>query len=136
MSTKNNIVKKEEKIEKLKQELNELPKEQRIMLLQQTDQYRGTLPPPEMLKEFDVIIPDGAERIMKMAETEAKERQENNKLLLKYNSLGLWFAFIVAISVFVMAFILALNKNNVGAGILAGTVLTGVVIAFIKGVKN
>lgn len=136
MSTKNNIVKKEEKIEKLKQELNELPKEQRIMLLEQTVQYRGTLPPPEMLKEFDVIIPDGAERIMKMAETEAKERQENNKLLLKYNSLGLWFAFIVAISVFVMAFILALNKNNVGAGILAGTVLTGVVIAFIKGVKN
>lgn len=136
MSTKNNIVKKEEKIEKLKQELNELPKEQRIMLLEQTVQYRGTLLPPEMLKEFDVIIPDGAERIMKMAETEAKERQENNKLLLKYNSLGLWFAFIVAISVFVMAFILALNKNNVGAGILAGTVLTGVVIAFIKGVKN
>lgn len=136
MSSKNNIVNKEEKIKKLQQELNELSKEQRIMLLEQTVQYRGTLPPPKMLKEFDMIIPDGAERIMKMAETEAKERQENNKLLLKYNSLGLWFAFIVAISVFVMAFILALNRNNVGAGILAGTVLTGVVIAFIKGVKN
>ena len=136
MSSKNNIVNKEEKIKKLQQELNELSKEQRIMLLEQTVQYRGTLPPPKMLKEFDMIIPDGAERIMKMAETEAKERQENNKLLLKYNSLGLWFAFIVAISVFVMAFILALNRTNVGAGILAGTVLTGVVIAFIKGVKN
>ena len=136
MSSKNNIVNKEEKIKKLQQELNELSKEQRIMLLEQTVQYRGTLPPPKMLKEFDMIIPDGAERIMKMAETEAKERQENNKLLLKYNSLGLRFAFIVAISVFVMAFILALNRNNVGAGILAGTVLTGVVIAFIKGVKN
>lgn len=113
MSSKNNIVNKEEKIKKLQQELNELSKEQRIMLLEQTVQYRGTLPPPKMLKEFDMIIPDGAERIMKMAETEAKERQENNKLLLKYNSLGLWFAFIVAISVFVMAFILALNRNNV-----------------------
>lgn len=113
MSSKNNIVNKEEKIKKLQQELNELSKEQRIMLLEQTVQYRGTLPPPKMLKEFDMIIPDGTERIMKMAETEAKERQENNKLLLKYNSLGLWFAFIVAISVFVMAFILALNRNNV-----------------------
>lgn len=37
-------------------------------------QWLGPLPPPDTLAEFDAIIPNGAERIMRMAEIEQEER--------------------------------------------------------------
>jgi len=37
-------------------------------------QWQGPLPPPEALANFDQIIPNGAERIMKMVEDEQAHR--------------------------------------------------------------
>lgn len=37
-------------------------------------QWQGPLPPPEALANFDSIIPNGAERIMKMVEDEQAHR--------------------------------------------------------------
>ena len=139
MSLKKNIVKKDDKVEKIKQEISELPKEQKEMFIEQTIQtieYRGMLPPPVMLKQFNEIIPNGADRFMKMAEIEAKERQIYNRKQLKYHSVGLYLAFILALFVFIGGFILAYRGNNTGSGILIGTALTGVVMAFINGKKT
>ena len=94
MSSKKNIVKKDDKVEKIKQEISALPKEQKEMFIEQTKEmfieqtieYRGILPPPVMLKQFNEIIPNGADRFMKMAEIEAKERQIYNRKQQKYNS--------------------------------------------------
>ena len=36
--------------------------------------YAGPIPPPAMLKEFNEIIPDGANRILKMAEVQVAHR--------------------------------------------------------------
>lgn len=144
MNSKKNIVKKDDKVEKIKQEISKLPKEQKEMFIEQTKEmfieqtieYKGILPPPVMLKQFNEIIPNGADRIMKMAEIEAEERKIYNRKQLRYHSAGLYLAFILALFVFIGGFILAYSGNNTGSGILVGTVLTGVVIAFINGKKT
>ena len=38
--------------------------------------FAGPLPPPAALREYDEVIADGAERIMRMAETSLKHRQK------------------------------------------------------------
>ena len=77
MTSKKNTVKKQEiaKLQELEKQISSLPEEQKLMLLQKETvaEYSGVLPPPSMLKQFDEVIPNGAERIMAMAEKEANE---------------------------------------------------------------
>ena len=137
MTSKKNIVKNDEniKLKKLEKEISSLPKEQKLMLFREetTAEYSGILPPPAMLKEFDKVIPNGAERIMRMAEKEADERHENNKSYVKYNKLGLILGFVLACIALIGSFILAYIGNNIGAGGIFITVVSGVAIALIKG---
>jgi uncharacterized membrane protein len=50
----------------------------RTMLVQQTSvqSFSGPLPPPEVLKRFDEIVPGAAERIIKMAEAQSEQRKD------------------------------------------------------------
>lgn len=41
--------------------------------------FSGPLPPPEILGEYNEMLKDGAERIMKMAENQSKHRIELEK---------------------------------------------------------
>jgi len=45
-------------------------------------EWSGALPPPAALQQFDGIIKDGAERIMRMAEQEQTHRQEMEQIAL------------------------------------------------------
>ena len=57
---------------------NELAQEV-IAIVGQT--FSGPLPPPDALKRYSDIIPNGAERIMAMAEEQSKHRRELEKNL-------------------------------------------------------
>lgn len=46
----------------------------RITAASVSSQWTGPLPPPEALNRFNQVIPDGAERIFKMAEAEQAHR--------------------------------------------------------------
>ncbi len=65
--------------------------------------FSGPLPPPEIMKAYNDIIPDGAERILAMAESQASHRQELEKVVVKANSWhqvwGIVAAFAVTIIV-------------------------------------
>jgi uncharacterized membrane protein len=52
------------------------PRPQQVVAQTQTTQtqWSGPLPPPEVLQKFDVVIRGGAERILRMAETEQQHR--------------------------------------------------------------
>ena len=137
MTSKKNIVKKQEKekLQELEKQISKLPEEQKLMLFQKETiaEYSGILPPPSMLEQFDKIIPNGAERIMSMAEKEANERHLTNRKMVNYNSIGMYLAFILAVTLFAFSFILSLKGNNTGAVILAGVGLTGIVTTFVTG---
>lgn len=64
-------------------------------------QFSGPLPPPEVLREFDQIIPGAAERILSMAEQEGVHRRELEKRIVRVgthnDSVGMYLATLVAI---------------------------------------
>jgi uncharacterized membrane protein len=45
--------------------------------------FSGPLPPPSILGKYNDILPNGAERIMKMAENQSTHRIELEKLAIK-----------------------------------------------------
>lgn len=57
----------------------------------------GILPPSQELAEYDRIIPDGAERIMQMAEKQQQHRFDRDKALLDERKRGQYLGFIAAL---------------------------------------
>jgi uncharacterized membrane protein len=47
--------------------------------------YRGLLPPPEMLAQFNQVIPNGADRIIAMAEGQLQHAQTLERALVSAN---------------------------------------------------
>lgn len=105
------------------------------LLLQKIQHFSGPLPSPEMLKEYNKILPDSAERIFRMAEKaqdhyEATERKLI-ELEIKKVPKGQNFAFIIAITGIIGAVICAfLGQVTIGS-IIGGATLISVVPYFI-----
>lgn len=102
-----------------------------------TSFYSGPLPPPELLSQFNDCIPDGANRIMVMAEKQQEHRilQEDKTISanLKESSRGQVFGFILVILIFLFASYLVVSGNTkTGAIIMLGD-LASVLIAYFKG---
>lgn len=51
--------------------------------------YQGPLPPPEMLAQYNDIIPNGADRIMRIAENQSLHRQDDER---KRTDAQIWLA--------------------------------------------
>ena len=64
--------------------------------------YSGPLPQPEDLEKYNTIVPGAAERIIIMAEKQAKHRQELEKIAIKSGDrnslLGQIFGFIIGLA--------------------------------------
>ncbi len=68
-----------------------------------TFEFRGPLPPPELLKSYNDAFAGCAERVVAMAEKQSGHRQELEKMIVEGNckaqTRGQWFAFILALVV-------------------------------------
>lgn len=68
----------------------------------QKHEWAGPLPPPSVLSEFDRVVQGGAERIMRMAESEQSHRHGIEKAIIdaetKAKSRGYWLGFLVSIT--------------------------------------
>jgi len=111
------------------------------MIVQQS--HEGPLPHPELLKGYNAIVPDGAERIFKMAEVEQQHRHaaeqginSANIGLAKANAAeaarGQWMAFAVALSGMGIAALLIINGHPVTGSIFGGGLLASLVLAFLN----
>lgn len=89
-------------------------------LVQATIQsFSGPLPPPEVLARYNDCIPDGAKRLIEMAERQQEHRHSIERRVVNWNTLdqriGLFLGFILALSVAVGGFWLILHgKDAVG----------------------
>ena len=101
--------------------------------------YRGPIPDPDMLREYNDIVNDGAERIVTQFEEQSRHRREIEKTVItgqiSESKRGQIFAFIVGITGLGLAFTSALLGFNTFAITLASTTIVGLVSAFIVG-KN
>jgi uncharacterized membrane protein len=99
--------------------------------------FQGPIPPPELLREYNEIVPDGADRIVKMAEAQSAHRIELESIVVKGDdrraNWGLVTGFTIGIVIIVLSFILILFGHDVSGTILGSVDLIGLIGVFVYG---
>lgn len=98
------------------------------------------MPPPGLLKEFDEVIPNGADRIMSMAEKQLEHRISIESEVVGANNrdslLGVLFAGMVGlIAISGAIYLLANDKNIQGFSVFIGTLVT-LIGVYLRSHKN
>jgi uncharacterized membrane protein len=124
--------------------LNNIPREKRRALFLASVQVtetlvvrRGPLPDPEDLARYGQIIPDGADRIMRMAEDQSKHRIAIESTVIASQQTqsrrGQVFGLVIGIfGITAGAVVALLGHDSVGA-VIAGTTVVSLVVAFVQG---
>lgn len=91
--------------------------------------WTGPLPPPDILKEYDHLVPGAAERILTMAERQSEHRRSIEKVVInsgaRNQNLGVVFGFIIALVVLVLAgYALYEGRSQTGTAIVVVTILS------------
>jgi len=99
--------------------------------------FQGPIPPPQLLAQYNDVIPDAAERILRMAENQSEHRMGLEKAVIhsdiKRSFWGLAAGFTVAMSGMASSFALILNNHSLEGSILGGGVLVTLVSTFVTG---
>lgn len=116
------------------------PKRQQIIrsfAVTMSKTHIGPLPDPETLAEYSEIIPNGAERIMQMAEKQLNHRMNiENKVIsgqLTQSNIGQFLAFFIGLTALGCSTYAIVNGFEWSGSALGLAGLTGLVTAFIKG---
>lgn len=138
-SKDNNELEKTEEVIDLMEKVPEEDK-QKIMEMVHASHYSGPIPPPELLRQFDEIIPNGADRIFKMTEEQSAHRREIEKSVVDANNrdslLGILFGGVIGITgVLSGAYLISLGHPVAGT-IFSGGTLVSLVGVYIRGTKN
>ena len=92
--------------------------------------FSGPLPPPSLLAKYNEVIPNGAERIMAMAERQSAHRERLEARVVNGNvasqTRGSWFAFILCLVALVGGFYLILHGKST-SGLVAIMVSVGTI---------
>ena len=100
----------------------------------------GPLPPPEILVQYNEIIPDGAERIMQMAERQQAHRHNMEKHVIfeevKQSGRGQIFGLVISLVTVISATSCIYLGHEWPGAILGVGGLTGLVALFLQGRKN
>jgi uncharacterized membrane protein len=124
-------------------ELSEMPADKRAAVLailhQEVTSFRGPLPPPEALKQYDETIPGAAERILAMAEKQQEHRSKLEKMIVEerihQSANGQIFGFILALVFGGISFGVALIGYPILAGTLGCSTILGLAVIFVLGKK-
>lgn len=121
--------------------------EVRQILIQSVSKFhRGPIPDPEAMAAYNQHIPNGADRIMTMAEQQSAHRQaQEAKIVASQVSMvetqntlqlrGQWIAATIALAFLSAAVFLGANGHDWLAGVLGGTTVVGLVTVFVLGRK-
>lgn len=99
--------------------------------------YEGPIPPPAMLQEYNVVVPDAANRILRMAEQQVEHRQFLEKTVVvgdsKRADRGLWAGLVVTLSLVAGAVFLVSTDHDVAGIAIAALDIVGLASVFIYG---
>ncbi len=131
------------KAELLDNLINDLPEKVISEVLQRfsvsIESHSGPLPSPEHLESYS-IIPNGADRIMQMAENQSKHRMELEQHVvssqIKESQRGQLFALIISVFSLCTSLILGLNGHDTVAGVIGGSTIVSLATIFIYGKKT
>lgn len=112
------------------------PTKELVRIIQQIG-FSGPLPPPQILKGYNGILPGAAERIMCMAERQAQHRQEIESDTLnaeiRDGRRGQLFGFIIAMTAVLGAIYCFSMGYTTGGSIIGLSTVTGLVSVFVYG---
>ena len=99
--------------------------------------WAGPIPPPELLAEYDQVIPNGAERILSMAEKQSDHRMRMEVAEVSSEHTlaqrGLWIGMTVVFAVLVLTGYLAYLGATTAAAVVASTDVVGLAAVFVYG---
>lgn len=101
--------------------------------------HAGPIPDPETLFRYNEIIPNGADRIMSMAENQQKHRLDIEKRVVRSNNvqsyLGQIFGFLIGLGALGAAVYMTLHDKPWPGGVLGLGAIAGLVSVFVIGKK-
>jgi len=146
---KNLVPKKQQSLPELPPDLkaiiDQIPKEKREQALAAIISFKltissGPLPAPEILSQYNEIIPNGAERITAMAEKQSDHRMKLESLAipaqLKESSRGQVIAACIAVLAIGASVYCATIHETVVATTIGGATIISLVYAFITGKRR
>lgn len=102
--------------------------------------FSGPLPPPEALREYNDVVPGGAERILRMAEDQSAHRRQLESSVLRHDVrsryLGIGAALFVALVGYVVSAKVILAGYEVGGVLIFGVDTSAIVGTFVYGTRS
>ena len=99
--------------------------------------FSGPLPPPELLAKYNEVIPNGAERIMQMAEKQQGHRHDLETTVVNGNvkseSRGQWMGLTISVVVLCLGGYLAYIGREIAGSIFVGVDLSALAGVFVYG---
>jgi uncharacterized membrane protein len=103
----------------------------------QVSHHRGPLPPADELEKYNNAIPDGANRIMLMAEAQQAHRMklESDTIgeQMRQSGRGQNFGFIIGIIALLVGGAVAMYGHEITGSVIGGGGITGLVSVFVYG---
>ena len=121
-------------------DLNRVQREQiltKVTAIVKTEAFSGPLPHPRHLEEYNRIVPNGADRILKMTEKVIESNISVNERGQKYEQIyrmtGMILGFFSLMLLVVLAFLAGWYEMLPLAALLLGATVVGSIGMFIKG---
>lgn len=107
------------------------------VVVHQSQSFSGPLPPPEILRKFDEVVPGAAERIIKMAEEQSAHRKDLEKRVIESDiarsKWGQVLGFVIAIAGLAASALIAIYGNAIAGSIIGVGTLASLVGVFMYG---
>ncbi len=124
----------------LKKLSQEEQKKIRSVIVSSYQSYSGPLPSPESLEKYNQIIPDGADRIMRMAENQSNHRIKIEETVIsgqvKQSARGQIFGLIIAFFTLGSALVLSMFGHEAVACVLGGSTVISLATVFVIGKRE
>lgn len=106
-----------------------------LYAVKKSSSFQGPLPPPEMLKGYESILPGASERILAMAEKQQEHRMYIEKTIVdrqtKQSGKGQIWGGILTVLFGFITLVLGYTGHDVLAGIIGTTTIISLVIVFV-----